>query len=544
MKNNKLAIFVLLVAGFLSSCKDELNVQNPNQPTPESAATENGILLFSKGGVYINGFRGLADPKYVDGVPGYFWSGAVGLHSIMGDEVGAEAANWYMNQIGCPDAVTFDDKSTLLNPNSPKQQVTLLRNINDNANQGSNPLVHEWANMYALNNACNNILSIVEKVKFATGGDVKKKTIQAWAYWWKGFAYSRIGSMYYAGLIVDEVNATNNNFVSKEKMIEAGNANFDKAAGILAGLTAGGDYDATISAIIPSYNRTKVITPAEWVRNINTMKARNIVVNTPAAAMTPAQWTAVATLTDAGIQKGDETFTGRSDAASEFLAAAGGTVSSKVVSTGPGGGTYKLSERLVQDFKAGDKRAENNFVKAAAWIGNADRGNVFNTRYALKDGGAGMAGVEVLGSKAVGGYTLYMAGSYAENALMAAEAKINSGAIPAGTALIDAVRASQGADLAAIGTVTKAQALEELRTERRSGLAFRGLAFYDARRMGVINDLSKGGGRSGAVVVDGKGNVNTAAVINYNYLDYWDVPANELAYNAPAAGSAPVKNPR
>ncbi len=543
MKNNKLTIFVLLVAGLFSSCKDELNVQNPNQPTPESAATENGVLLLSKGGVYVNGFRGLAD-KYVDGVPGYFWSGAVGIHSMMGDEIGCEAANWFVNQIGCPDAVTLDDNSVVLNPNSPKQQVALLRAVNDNANQGGNPVVHEWANMYALNNACNTILSVVSKVKFATDGDTKTKTIQAWAYWWKGVAYSRIGSIYYAGLINDEVNSTNGNYVSKEKMIEAANANFDKAASLLAGLSAGGAYDAAVSAIIPAYNRDKVITPAEWIRNINSYKARNILVNTPAASMSPADWAKITSLTDAGIKAGDQTFIGRSDAASEFLAAAGGVVSSKVVSTGPGGGTYKLSERLVQDFVPGDKRADNNFVKAAAWIGNQDRGNIFNTRYALKDGGAGAAGVEVLGSKAIGGYTLYMGCSYAENALMAAEAKINTGAIPAGTALIDEVRKSQGAGLAPIGTVTQAQAREELRSERRSGLAFRGLAFYDARRWGVINDLAKGGGRSGAVVVDAKGNVNTKAVINYNYLDYWDVPANELAYNPAASGSAPIKNPR
>jgi starch-binding outer membrane protein, SusD/RagB family len=351
--------------------------------------------------------------------------------------------------------------------------------------------------------------------------------------------------MYVAGIIEDRVNTTNGNFVTKEKMIEAANANFDKAASLLAGLKAGGDYDAVLGKIIPEYNRNKtIITPEMWVRNINTYKARNILVNTPSASMTPAQWSAIADLTGKGIQKGDEVFIGRSDPASEFLAAAGGVVSSKVVSTAPGGGTYKLSERLVQDFKAGDKRADNNFVKGTVWIGNTDRGNVFNTRYALKDGGAGMAGVAILGSKTAGIYTLYMGCSYEENELMKAEAKINSNDIPAGTGLIDAVRTAQGAGLAAIGAVTRDQALAELRAERRCGLAFRGLAFYDARRWGVINDVAKGGGRAGAVVLDKDGKENVSALINYNYLDYWNVPANELAYNAPAAGSAEVKNPR
>jgi hypothetical protein len=38
--------------------------------------------------------------------------------------------------------------------------------------------------------------------------------------------------------------------------------------------------------------------------------------------------------------------------------------------------------------------------------------------------------------------------------------------------------------------------------------------------------------------------VNTKAKIVYGYLDYWDVPDNELAYNPAAAGSAPTKNPK
>jgi hypothetical protein len=38
---------------------------------------------------------------------------------------------------------------------------------------------------------------------------------------------------------------------------------------------------------------------------------------------------------------------------------------------------------------------------------------------------------------------------------------------------------------------------------------------------------------------------NAAAVpcfMEYNYLDYWDVPQNELDFNTPGAASAPVKN--
>ena len=75
-------------------------------------------------------------------------------------------------------------------------------------------------------------------------------------------------------------------------------------------------------------------------------------------------------------------------------------------------------------------------------------------------------------------------------------------------------------------------------------LPFIGLSFYDARRYGIIDPLSAGGGRKGAVVITGTGAVNTNATIEYNFLDYWDVPDNELAYNPAEAGSAPVKNPK
>ena len=60
----------------------------------------------------------------------------------------------------------------------------------------------EWAYMYQLNNACNGILAAVDGITNYTGdAATKKNTLKAWAYWWKGWAYSRIGSLYYAGII-------------------------------------------------------------------------------------------------------------------------------------------------------------------------------------------------------------------------------------------------------------------------------------------------------------------------------------------------------
>jgi hypothetical protein len=258
--------------------------------------------------------------------------------------------------------------------------------------------------------------------------------------------------------------------------------------------------------------------------------------------MSGAQWNEVLTLTNNGIKEGDMVFTGRSNTNGDIWSPQTGTVAAKTTG-GPGINTYKLSERLVQDFKAGDKRKDNNFEAGVAWIGNSDRGTIFNTRYGVVDGGLGMAGVIVYSDRAPGATELYLAGSYEENALMNAEAKIYTSDIEGGLMLIDAVRTAQGAGLAATAGngLTLAQAKEELRIERRCALVFRGLSFYDARRWGITE---KGSGRTGCVVVVSGTDISTNATIRYNFLDYWDVPANELAYNPAASGSAATENPK
>jgi starch-binding outer membrane protein, SusD/RagB family len=545
MKYNKFLLITFLMCGSIISCKKELDVRNPNQPTPSSAATEDGIIAVAQGGVYISGFRGL-DNKFYDGVPGYFWTGAVGLHSLMGDEITEEAANWFANQVGCPDEIILDNGTSVLNPQSPSSQYELLRTVNDNANLGDNPTFHEWANMYSLNNACNSMLEIVEKVTFLNDGDVKKSTIKAWAYFWKGFAYGRIGSIYYAGLINSEAGLATSAYVTKEAIIAESNANYEKAADILRASTAGGAYDEVMAKLIPNFCQVglgAVPTPAMWIHSINTMKARNILVNTPAAAMTSAQWDAVESLTNEGIQKGDMVFTGRSNGNGDVWSSQSGFISNK--SAGPAGTvTYKISERLTQDFKAGDQRLAHNFnLNMDPWIGNADRGTTLNTRYDLVDGGNGIAGVKTFANKADGALEFYLAGNYEENALMNAEAKIYKSQVEAGLGIIDAVRTEQGAGLAATaGTSLSASAAkEELRKERRCALAFLGLAFYDARRLGISE---KGSSRTGCVVVDKNGATNNNVTIKYNFLDYWDVPDNELAYNPAGTGSVPTKNPK
>lgn len=229
------------------------------------------------------------------------------------------------------------------------------------------------------------------------------------------------------------------------------------------------------------------------------------------------------------------------------MSASSGTVAS--LTTGdPTGTTYKISERLIQDYPAGDKRLSNNFIITPTYL-NQKGGFTYSTRYRLLDsGGATKTYTSAsVTSKVVNQYELYIAGTYEENELMKAEANIKLGNIATGLASVDAVRNYQNAGLPAVsGVITSAAAAyEELRKERRVGLLFRdGLSFYDARRWGVLDDISSGGGRTGCVVVTTTGALNTNATINYNFLDYWDVPDDETALNAPSATSAPVKNPK
>jgi hypothetical protein len=546
MKNNKILVGILGVTLSLTACKKDLDITNVNSPTPSSAQNENGAIALAQGTIYLNGFYNL---KYSDGVYGRFWAGAIGFSEIMGDVIGAEAANAFMNQIGCPNKVTLDNGTVVLNPSNPKTQYELVRYANQNAQGGSNTTFYEWAYMYNMIAASNKILELADKTTFTgSGAATKKATIQAWAYWWKGYAYSRIGSTYYAGIIQNQPTdavLTNGKYVAKEAIIAEASSNFDKAVTALGAASSTADYTAMLGKLIPAYlqkGKGGILTVDMWKRNINTMKARNILMNTTKASMSSSQWSNVLTLANDGVRATDLVFTARTDANGSFIES---TVADKVGQAATTGSTntYKLSERWVQEFVAGDKRRDQNVITlASVGLFNTDRGNSFNTRYSLKYGGNGLTGVYTYANNTIGANEITIAGSYEENELMKAEALIMTGQVDLGAASIDAVRTYQGAGLPALGTgLTQAAAYEQLRRERRIALAFKGLSFYDARRWEIIAPDKS---RTGAVVISSTGGVNTNATIVYGFLDYWDVPDNELAYNPAEAGSAPTKNPK
>jgi len=546
------AVVAMMVAG--TACKKQLNVGNPNQPTLASnVSTEAGLVAFVQGSTFTDGF-----------VNGDGWLGdtyfslVYGFQDLMGDATGADVANQQVDVISRPDLVTTETNFQVPNP-SP--QIASLRSFNTRASSGAgnNPYYYQWLNMYALNNACNVILTIVPTIKFSGDAASRTATVNAWCYWWKGYAYAAVGTMYYSGLIVDTSGKTNSNYLVHDSLIARSNYYFNLAASTISAISSSSDYATVLGELIPSAFQAGtnggVPTQAQWLRNINTMLARNILLNhlnpfvngvvsstiqkstiTPMAA---ADWQSVLSYAAAGIQQGDPVFTASSSATNSVFSPTGGNVA--VNTTGPNSGTiFKISERLIQDYNTGDQRLPNNYDMTDTFYDQN-----FTTRYSIDNGGNGITGVAILGNKTPGAYQVYIASSWEENTLMLAEANIMVGNIDQGLLSVDSVRTYQGAGVTAVsGTgLTQAQAMTQLTRERRTALLFRGIAWYDARRWGWSYATSNGGGSYGNSYYDVNGNKYTNTTIDYNFLDYWDVPADESVLNPPGTGSAATVNP-
>ncbi len=556
MKRNKIkhTLQILFCTVITFACTDQLDVGNPNAPTlSANVKTESGLIALAQGGVYYNGFQN-----------GDLWLGNSyfslpwGYQEVMADIVGADASNNQISTIGVPDYYVLNGTKVL---NTSSSSVDIIRSYNTRAatGAGNNAIYYQWLNMYALNNTGNYLLKLADEIEFTGDVESKRNTIRAWAYWWKGYAYASIGTMYYSGLILTEPGVPSNEYVSHEDIIAESNRNFNSAVAALDAITSESDYTSLLGQLIPAFTqvgRGGVLSREMWKRNVNTMLARNILLNklspyvngNPAATiakstispMTSADWTAVKNFTTNGIRKGDFVFTGRATGQNDFFTANGGTVPALTAAVNTSS-TFKITERFIQNFNPGDKRLANNFETGSTYKNSY----TISTRYSMIDGGTGMAGVHVYGSLTPNEYELVIAGSYEENILMLAEANIRSGNIEAGLQLIDEVRDFLGAGVTHVvgKNLSLSQAVNELIRERRTALVFRGLSYYDNRRYGWTYDSSNGGGSYGNTLVLNDLSVHKDVMINYNFMDYWDVPADETVLNPPAAGSSPIKNP-
>jgi starch-binding outer membrane protein, SusD/RagB family len=556
MKILKHSLYIFLPALLLGACqKSILQLPNPNAPTPNgSLVTEAGIDAFAQG-IYYKWIAFEAGDGNLN-----FFDIAWLMESNMGDEDFSPYSNFggrYPMNIA---TITLPAPygNVIHNPSGFATQLDILKAENSRTAGDGNSIQYEWDCFYYVNAQANTLLLAINNPALQLSGDVatKKKLLQAWAYYWKGYAYSKLGSMYLAALIDDSPDSTSkgltsNVYVAHDAVIAAATKNFNTASALFASITENADYDATFSAIVPSFNlNTDVITPAMWVRQINTFEARNYLANIKVAAMSSTDWTAIQTLATAGMQPGDLTLQWgmAPDGVNDPLSNTAGFIFHPLMtSTLAGGALSFVSERLIQDLQPGDNRFTKGFepYPGGSVVNVRSRGIQFGTRYGVVDiENGGLYGTENFQG------TVPIAPTWEENTLMIAEAKIESGSdISGGLTLIDQVRASQNAGLppAASHGVTLDSARAQLRSERRIGLYLHNVAWYDARRWGITAPASAGGGRTGNVLVPGSVISQSAATllpcfIEYNFTDYWDVPQNELDFNPAGAGSAPITN--
>jgi hypothetical protein len=522
------------------SCQDQLDVQNPNEPTPEALNTQSGIYQLATG-VYANMYF---ENNSASGLFDFLWV-TQAMHEAMGDAIYIPWGNFgwrWANQVS---RITLDDGTVVLPPNEGDQALS-LKVRNTRAQTDNNAFGHEWTPSYFVNNTSNLLLSkLDEEIEFSGDAEVKKKTLRAWAHFWKGWAYSRIGSMYTAGLIIDAPGETNDQFKTSLEVLAAADANFESAITILNSISDSDDYASVLVNVIPRHLviNASYPTPEVWVRNIRTLQARNILNSKKDKEKTGADWNAVLAKANEGIQEGDFIFVMKTDA-NNFLTSA--LVPYRLLI-----GWHFASERLIQDFKTipdiiidpfdtdsyqilDDRMTRNFEVLGTPQVNRSGRGIQYGTRWGFVEGD--------YASLEAGKSNIYLAGSYEENALMRGEALINTGSIDQGLEYVDGVRTVQASGLTPVANtgLSLAEAKEELRRERRIGLLMRGLAFYDARRWGVTDPVADGGGRSPAVVLDAVGNLNTNATFDYKYMDYFDVPLTELDFNTPSDDSPPV----
>lgn len=533
-RNILLAASILLLP--IVGCKNQLEIKNPNNPTLAVLKTEDGMNRLAMSVYAVDNSTsiegGLLSFRFM-------WI-TMANHEIMGDAMHIPWGNFawrWMNQVA---KITIPNGTTPVVSLPPVglSQPQELANRNSRAFQDDNGFLHEWQVAYFINNTCNLILENVESTSFAGDATSKRNILKAWARFWKGYAYSRIGSMYSGGLILNNSGQTQGGYVDNIAILSEATSQLDQANALLASLPAGSNsaIDDVFKAAIPDFIRGSVLpTPASMIRSINSLKARNLMVNKRVSgtnAMTATDWNQVITLANNGVLANDFVFFGVLD---------GTFFTSTAVPYRTQVGWHFPSQRILQDFQTGDSRRSSYFIEYTDpvdwYVNQRNRGLQFGATADFAD--SDLTSITPKKSKT------YFTPTYEENQLMLAEARIRTNLIEAGLANIDAVRTLQASGLAAtVGTgLTQAQAIEQLRSERRIGLLLRGLSFYDARRWGVNDPASMGGGRQNAhVVVPGAligaaaAQVRTDCTIEYNYLNYFGVPASELDFNKPSSG--------
>ncbi len=521
------ALAFSICAGVFVQCADSLDVTNENDPPVEVLSSEEGLRRAALGIWFFDDGQRIADFNWI----------AQTLHSVMGDETYVPWGNFTWRWANQPTNIVYNNGATTWTPPQGADQGTQLEIFNDRVQEDNNAFVFEWRAMYRINNTSNLILSFLPTAEFEGDAEAKRRAYTAYCRFWKGWAYSRLGAMYSDALIIDTPGETNGDYVPYNEILAEAGRQFDMAVEALTELRDNNqvsEWDILLTAAVPDYMLVDNGSPSvdDMIRSINTMRARNILVSHRAfdiateslPQISQDDYMAILSLTQEGLEQTSDWLQFRSAASNGvFFQTIWPPYRSLI-------GWAFISERLVQDYLPGDARYERNVdTLATANVNMRGRGIQYGTRFqfrSISDGGDHASTVDGLAEMPI-------AGSYWENALMQAEAMIRLGQVDEGLEIIDAVRDAQNAGLDDVSDdgLDADEAYEQLRRERRVGLIFEGLQFYDARRWGVTVPVSLGGGRADAVILDENGDVFEDALINYNYLDFFGVPDDELDFN-------------
>ncbi len=512
MKNIIKSILILIVTTLIWSCQDNLldtNIEpvNNNLPDLNSLKTVDGLTTYSRG-IY----RSIASNVAATNDSPMLWF-VYGYHETMGDNLTMPWGNFGGRWINQPSSVTLDDGSVVLPPAGGAQPDEIAIR-NSRAAGSDNATQYEWRDMYRIIVQSNTIIKATESLSIS---ESENQAFNAWALWWKAYAYHRLGSIYEQGvintnnLIDNPIPITSANFVSNTELINQSNLLLDQLNTVLSSVPDDGLFNSRLNNFQLSYIESKV-NKSDLSENSNTLRARNLVYNTRVTDMTNSNWNDVITWCNSGVSNNSGAFIMQSETSFINNSWLPGQVT---------GFWYFPSDRLIQDINSGDNRLSRYFTSGFDFPNPRGRGIHYGASYFWQSSSPIVSGNE----KEV---SMYYAGSFEENQLFLAEAKVRTGDIEGGLSHLDAVRNLQDSGLAAtVGTgLTNNQALEEIRKERRLALVMRAVAFYDSRRYGISS-----GSRTGARVLDTNGVVNTNATINYEYLDYWPVPAFEDDFN-------------
>jgi hypothetical protein len=135
--------------------------------------------------------------------------------------------------------------------------------------------------MYAMIYACNLTLEHLATIPLSAD---KANTIAAWVYWWKGYAYAQLGTLYYAGLIIDQPNTVVSNYVDHAALIDESNKYLNQAIATLSSISNQADYSEVIARLIPMQNQAGLGMPlssTQWIKTINTYVSKKHFIESP-----------------------------------------------------------------------------------------------------------------------------------------------------------------------------------------------------------------------------------------------------------------------